>query len=205
MPGIEISNIPKTLDLQHGKHYHDLVAGRVFSQTCTPLGLILPIYTGTEIGSATIGASPVWNPANSRVNVELISLTIAKASGTAAIGTAYLMAYFHVGSDIGGGTEITAFAATTPHNGLIGGGMASQVKSSNAGDNDIKAPGAGDAWRSLYGTAVDADLIETGIAYFHIDFDGTAIMPPGTFVWLANTLGAGAEVVTTIVWKEIPL
>ena len=83
--------------------------------------------------------------------------------------------------------------------------MASQVRSSNAGDCDIKAPGAGDAWRSLYGTAVDADVIETAIHYFHIDFNGTAILPPGTFVWLANTLGSGALVVPTIVWKEIPL
>ncbi|KKM85183.1 hypothetical protein LCGC14_1291540, partial [marine sediment metagenome] len=31
----------------HGKHYEDCLAGRVFSQTPTPLGLAIPIYTAT--------------------------------------------------------------------------------------------------------------------------------------------------------------
>lgn len=205
MAGIEISNIPETLDLQHGKHYHDLVAGRVFSQTPTPLGLILPIYTATEIGSATIGACPVWNPSNSTVNVELISLTISKASGVSAFYAAILMGYPSVGADIATSSEITAFAATTPVNGLLGKGQASQVKSSNAGDVDVKAGAAGDAMRTLYGTGVAQDNTATPLEYFHLDFDGTIILPPGTMTWLAATKAGGALVCPTIVWKEIPL
>lgn len=206
MPGIEISNIPKTLDLQHGKHYHDLVAGRIFSQTPTPLGLLLPAYDATAICSATVCSVPIWNPSNSNVNVEVISYTVAKASGTAAFGAVYIMARLRMGADIAAGSEITAFGATTPHNGLLGAGNRSQVLSSNTGGNATVTAGvAEEAVRTLCGTGVAADLTATDLEYCHHDLDGTLIIPPGVLVWLCNTEGSGAKVCPTVVWKEIPI
>jgi len=172
---IEVSNLPSVLDVQHGKHYHDCLAGRVFSQAATPLGLAIPIYTATALA----GGMPIWNPANSNVNVELISVTTAHASGTAAVFAAGLMARSGLGSDLATGSQITAFAATTPINGLIGGGAASAVKSSNAGTVTVTAGAAGEWVRTIGGTGVEAAATANGISYVYIDFDGTVIVQPG--------------------------
>src|SRR3990167_6723729 len=72
-----------------GKHHKDVLAGRVFSQATTPLGLAIPIYTATALGG---GGMPIWNPPNSGVNVELISLNAERASGVTAFGAYGIMA-----------------------------------------------------------------------------------------------------------------
>jgi len=196
---VDVANLPEALDVQHGKHYRDCVEGRVFSQTCTPLGLAPQVYTDTNLTDSL----PIWNPSNSGVNVELISYTAAKASGTSAFMAGVLMARSGLGTDLATGSEITAFAATTPFNGLLGAGNVSRVKSSNAGTSTMIAAVAGEAVRVLYGTGVAADATTTGIAYTHIDFDGTILLPPGTMIWVAATKAGVATYCQTLVWKEI--
>lgn len=198
---LEVGNFPAALDMQHGKHYLDAKAGRVFSQTTTPLGLAIPIYTGTALA----GGLPIWNPSGSNVNVELIRITIAKTSGTSAFFAAVLMFREGLGAEIATGAQITAFAATTPFNGLLGAGRASQVKSSNAGTVTVTAGVAEEAVRSFFGTGAAADATTNGAEYFDQDIDGTLIVPPGSMVWLAATKASVALYASTIVWKEIPI
>lgn len=198
---VEVSNIPVVMDLQHGKHYHDTLAGRVFSQTCTPLGLAPQVYTDTNLSDCM----PLWNPANSNVNVELIRITMAKASGTSAFMAGFLMHRSHLGSDIATASEITAFAATAPFNGLLGGGQVSKVLSSNAGTCTMSAGTAAEAVRSLYGTGIAADATTNGINYFDMDFDGTILVPPGSMIWITATTAGVALMGMTVVWKEIPI
>ena len=65
------------------KHHADALAGRVFSQTTTPLGLAIPLYTTvTPLGNA------LWNPAGSGVNCELINYNAARVSGVATMASA---------------------------------------------------------------------------------------------------------------------
>lgn len=198
---VEVANIPVVMDLQHGKHYHDCLDGRVFSQTCTPLGLAPQVYTDTNLTDCM----PVWNPANSGVNVELIRITMAKTSGTSAFMAGFLMHRKGLGSDLASGSEITAFAATTPMNGLLGAGRVSRVKSSNAGTSTMSAGVAAEAVRTLYGTGVAADATTNGINYFDMDFDGTIVVPPGSMIWLTATTAGGALMGMTVVWKEIDI
>ena len=185
----------------HGKHYEDCLAGRVFSHQPTPAGLAIPIFTGTALA----GSMPIWNPANSNVNVELISASINRASGTAAVGSYGLMHRKGLGSDIATGSEITAFAETDPVNGLLGAGLASQVKSSNAGTVTVTAGVVAEFIRALFGSGIEADATANGISYLFHDFDGTVIVPPGSMVWLAGKLASVALYNSTIVWKEIPI
>lgn len=185
----------------HGKHYEDCLAGRVFSHTPTPLGLAIPIYTATALA----GGMPIWNPSNSNVNVELIKVTIARASGTAAVGSYGLMHRQELGVDIATGSEITAFAKTAPVNGLLGAGQASRVKSSNAGTVTVTAGVAAEFVRTLFGSGVEADGTANGISYLEHDFEGTVIVPPGSMVWLAGKLASVALYNSTIVWKELPI
>lgn len=185
----------------HGKHYEDCKAGRVFSHTPTPLGLAIPLYTGTGLA----GAMPIWNPSNSNVNVELINLNIGKTSGTSNFGAMVLMHRKGMGSGIADGSEITAFAETTPKNGLLGAGNASQVLSSNAGTVTVSAGVAAEAIRSFKGTGVAADTHTGGLQGIDHDFGGSIIVPPGSLVWMACTKASGSLYATTITWKELPI
>lgn len=198
---VEIANLPAVLDVQHGKHYQDCLEGRVFSQATTPLGLAYQVYTDTNLTDSL----PIWNPSNSKVNVELISFTTGKVSGTSDFFTIVLMARTGLGTDVAGGSEITAFVETTPFNGLLGAGQKSQVKSSNAGTCTMSAGVAAEAVRSLFGTGIPGDATTDGINYGHIDFDGTILVPPGAMVWVAATKAAVALYASTIVWKEVPI
>lgn len=185
----------------HGRHYEDALAGRVFSHTPTPLGEVIPIYTGTAIE----GGMPIWNPANSNINVELISLQIGKTSGTSAFGVIVLMHRKGLGAGIAASSEITAFAETTPVNGLLGAGNVSQVLSSNDGVCTVITPVAAEAVRSFHGTGIAADATTGGLEGFDHIFNGTIIVPPGSMVWVAGTKAMVAKYCTTLTWKELAI
>lgn len=192
----------QVFDNLHGKHYVDALRGRVFSQMATPLGLAIPIYTATAI----VGGMPIWNPVGSNVNVELIKINTARASGTADFASVVLMGLKVNQSNLATAAPITAFAETTPKNGLLGSGVASAVKSSNAGTCTITAGAATDALRNLFCINLEAD---TGTAHATTlaewDADGTLIVPPGWLVWVAATKASVALYATSVVWKEIPV
>lgn len=190
----------QAVDLLHGKHYQDALRGRVFSQTCTPLGLAIPIYTATAIA----GSMPLWNPPNSGVNVELVSVSVSRASGTADFAAIGLMA--RKLDAVATGSLCSAFADTTPVNGVLFGGSVSKVKSSNAGTVTVTAGVAADFVRNLFTINLEAD---TGTAHATSvakeDFDGTLVVPPGVLVYLAATKASVALYCSTVVWKEVPL
>lgn len=187
------------VDLLHGKHYADALAGRVFSQSATPLGLAIPIYTATAIA----GGMPIWNPPNSGVNVELISVDLGYGSGTAAYSSIGVMA--RELTAIATGAIMTALAETEPFNGFLFGGNRAKTRSSNAGTCTVTAGVAGDWARTIASINLEA---QTGTAHgttiAHYDFDGTLIVPPGVLVYLAATLASVALYASTVVWKEIP-
>jgi hypothetical protein len=187
------------VDQLHGKHFSDCLAGRVFSQANTNLGLAIPIYTATAI----VGGMPIWNPPNSGVLVELISVTLGRASGTSDFGAVSLLA--RQLNAIATGEICTAFAATTPKNGYAFGGNATKVKSSNAGTVTVSAGVAGDTWRHLASHSAEADATATGIHVEKFDFDGTCIVPPGVLVYVADTKATTALYAVDIAWKEIPV
>lgn len=192
-----------------GKHWSDALAGRLFSQAATPLGLAIPIYTATAIA----GGMPIWNPPNSGVNVELIRAEFNWVSGTAGIGAVGLMA--GPLQAIGTATGCSAFAATSPMNGNLLVGAGSKVVSSNAGTVTVTAgtagpPSAGVAgagWtRSLGSINLEASTgtpVATSIASY--DFDGTVIVPPGVLVYLACTVASVALYASAMVWAEVPI
>lgn len=190
------------VDAVHGKHYNDALRGRVFSQAATPLGLAIPIYTATALA----GGMPIWNPVNSGVNVELISVNIGYGSGTADYASIGLMALNVAQSNLATGAPITAFAETTPKNGLLFGGVASKVKSSNAGTVTITAGAATDWVRTLFSINLEAQTgTAHGVITAEVNFDGTLIVPPGGLVYLAATKASVALYASTIVWKEVPI
>jgi len=210
-PGIAGDEGQQISDTLHGKYYHANEQGRIFSNSPTPLGLAIPIYTATALA----GGMPVWNPIGSGVKVVPISATVAYASGTSAYAAVGLMARNGMGSVIGTGQQATAFAETIPLNGRLGlvnsisgqgGGNASRVKSSRAGTVTVTAGVAAEWVQTLFSINLEA---ATGTAHGVLaskhEFDGTLEVYPGTMIWLASTLASVALYAITIVWEEIPI
>lgn len=185
---------------QPRNYFDDCRDGLVFSQSCTPLGLAIPIYTATAIA----GGMPIWNKPDSRVDVELIRVDLAYGSGTADYGSVGLMA--RKLQSIATGSLMTALADTTPFNGSLFRGTASAVLSSNAGACTVTAGAAGDWVRTLAAINLEA---QTGTAHGTVvasyDFGGTLVVPPGTLVYLAASKASVALYASTIIWREVPV
>lgn len=185
----------------YGLHWNDVLAGRVFSQSTTPLGLAIPVYTGTALGG---GALPIWNPPDSGVNVELIRVSCMRASGTGTLGAIGLMA--RQLTAIATGAIMTALdTSLAPFNGYLFGGAASKVRSSRTGTNTVSAGVAGDWARTLFASGVEADATASGVTSPTYTFEGSIIVPPGVLVYLAGTLAVATLMASTIVWKEVPI
>lgn len=186
-----------------GLHYTDAVAGRVFVQSATPLGLAIPIYTATAIA----GGMPIFNPPNSNRLVEVVSVDIDYGSGTADYGSVGIMALPLSAVGVG---LCSAFAATAPTNGFLLGGNASKVTSSNAGTVTVTAgvataPSAtAPGWvRGIASINLEA---QTGTAHASgiqtYQFNGTLVVPQGVMIYLAATKASVALYCSSIVWKE---
>ena len=198
------------VDQMHGKYYQANQKYSVFSHAPTPLGLAIPIYTATALA----GAMPIWNPIGSGVKVVLAKCHISRVSGTAAVNNFGLYARNGVGSVIGTGQQITAFAETVPINGQLGlvnsvagtgGGPTSKVKSSRAGTVTVTAGVAAELVEALGGSGVEADATANGISWINHDFDGRLEVYPGTMVWVASVLASVALYNTQISWYEVPI
>ena len=198
-----------------GVHYPYTSQGLVFSQTTTPLGLALPLYTTTTVCTTAICGLPILNLTQgaNAVNVELISLDINYGSLTADFGSIGLM----IGqvASIGTATGCSAFASTTPMNGLPFGPGSKVLSNNGVGTCTVTAgtaggPVAGVAGAGWYRSLFTMNLeSSTGTAHgtssSKYTFDGTMIVPPNTIAYFAATKATVALYSATVVWKEIPI
>lgn len=187
-----------------------MLAGRVFSQTTTPAGLALPIYTTTAICASGVCSLPLFNPPNSNRNVELISFDMHYATGTAA--------YSAIGmwgvpcQSVATGSPLAVFAQTTPNNNLFGAGNASKCLSSNGASAVTLTTGGGTGaptnttpgilraigsinLEAITGTAQGTEAVK-------YTFDGADLVPPGFAIYFAGTLASVALYCMTLTWKE---
>jgi hypothetical protein len=180
--------------------YQDTKDGITFSLSTTPLGLAIPIYTATALGG---GALPIWNPPQSGVDIELVSVSCARTSGTADFGAIGLMARRGL-TAIATGQLMTALDETNrPVNGRLFFGKSSSINCSNTGTNTVTAGVATEWMRTLFTINLEAD---TGTAHATTaavhEFNGSLIVPSGVLVYLACTKASVALYASTIVWKE---
>ncbi len=196
-----------------GLHFTDTYAGRVFSQ-CTSAtgaaGLAIPILTNVSVG----GGLPLWNPPASNRVVELISLDVQYASGTAEYASIGLMG--GPLSALASTAICSAFASATPMSGYLMGGGASKILSCSGGTVTVTAgvgtpPTAGSVapgwFRSLGAINLEA---QTGTAHATVGgptytFNGGLLLPPGTMIYVATVRASVALYNLTWVWKEIAL
>ena len=194
-------------DQFHAALYQAGKRGRVFTQTTTPLGLAIPIYTATALA----GGMPIWNPTGSNVVVNLLEFSAGYVSGTSVASTFGLMARNGVGSVIATGSQITAFAETVAVNGRLGvvnaiagtgGGESSKVKSSNAGTVTVTAGVAAEMVQVMGGESALIATTAMNPYSFVYDFKGRWQVYPGTMVWIAGAAASGALLAQSITWEE---
>jgi hypothetical protein len=187
----------------HSELYSQTYRGNVYHASTTPLGLAIPIYTGT---------APVvclWNPIGSGKNFSILNVVFSYCSGTAAFSSIGLCYVPNAGSTIATGAVFSAFGSNNCLvNGVIGGGNASVARVATAGTTTLStAPAAANWFYTLGGINLEA---ETGTA--HVTFvpgagsnpKGSIIVPPGTAIWIAGTKATTALYAQTISWAEVP-
>lgn len=183
----------------HGKYYQWAYRGRLFIGSTPIAGVAIPI-------SSTTAPTPVlWNPAGSGVNLVLIRYTAAYTGGTGAVSGFGYYALTAAGSAIATGAPVSAFAATTPTNALIGAGQASKAKFSATGTVTLAAAGTLVKAASLgqaVAAATNANLPAPGLIE---DFDGSIIIPPGVLFYPAATAASGDTFAQSLTWYEAPV
>lgn len=184
----------------HGKYYQWAFRGRLFIGSTPIAGVAIPI------SSSTAPTPCLWNPIGSGVNAVLVRYTAAYTGGTGVVTGFGYYALTGAGSVIGAANApVSAFAATTPTNAMVGFGAASKVKWSSTGTVTLTA--AGTLVKAMnMGQAVTAatntNLPQGGIVE---DFDGTLIIPPGVLFYPAGTAASGDTFAQSLVWYEAPI
>lgn len=191
----------------HAQYYQQTVGGQMFSQTSTPLGLAIPLYTTTAICATGVCAMPIWNTSSNR-NVVLVDTSVTYGSGTAGYGSIFLMGRGSMGYTAGTGSPFAAFASSTPKSNIVGGGSASAITSYN-GATAVTLTTLGattDVIQTLFSMNLEA---QTGTAHGTLPatfyYDGGLIIPPGAAVWLASTVASVALFCVTHRWYEAPI
>ena len=188
----------------HGRYYETTKNGRLFIASTTPLGLAIPIYTGTAPRVA------IFNPPDSGVNVNLLSISAQRASGTTVEFAAGLFMAPGI-AGIATGSFLTAFpgainvARDVVRNGILGRGEAPKALYAISGTVTATAWAAGDHFYSLFHSyAGIGTSTGDGTPWTH-DFDGKVSIPPGTLVGLAASVASVALYMTTIVAEEVDI
>lgn len=186
----------------HGRFYETAARGRLFFATTTPLGLAIPIYTGTAPRVA------LYNPPNSGVNAVLLNISAQRASGTTVEFAAGLFAVTGIDS-VATGAFITAFpgalnvARDTVRNGILGRGNVNKVLAAISGTVTATAWGTGDHIYPLWHSYAAIGTSTTDGCPWNVDLDGRIVLPPGTLCGLAASVASVALYATSIVWEEV--
>jgi hypothetical protein len=197
-----------------GLHYSDTLAGRVFSQATTPVGVIIPIYTTTAAGPGI----PLYNPLGSNRNVEVISVDVDFSTTSTAAGTTNAIVLMAIpATSIATGGNVSVFTGgVAPVNGLLGAGNASKCLSSS-GQATVTMSNAGVTLQPSATTTqagpvrvlFDGGYLTTGSAFppgqLHYDFTGTLIVPPGWMIYMAATIAEIWNAGLSMTWKEVPI
>lgn len=166
----------------HGKWYTAAYRGRVFSTGVLIAGVTIPVNT------TTAPTFTLYNPAQSGVNLELISLDVGwPAAAASVVGTLL------------GSTGVQTPTATT------------------AGNIYSLAIGGGAVTRAAFYTAATIVAITQHMPLMnistvtdtmnpaHVDFDGRVILTPGSLFTLTSTPVQTAVALPALTWAEFPV
>ena len=172
--------------------------GRIFTGNIAAAGVVLPIYSNTTQQCG------LWNPLGSTVDLILRRIALTYVDTTGAAGGFCLCYLANAPAAIGTGLAITAFTETTavPGYGSLGYNLASSAKFGQGATLTVTAPSV---WRQLglnqlVTTATTATDVQW-TAYF--EFDGDAVVAPGTAIFIAGNIATLSKFTGSITWAEV--
>lgn len=170
----------------HGKYYSINKRGALFTANVT--GQTIPV-----IASTLASVFALYNPRNSGIDMELIDMDITTVLATLVVNTYGL--YFSADKNADTATFTTKGTVQPCY---LDGGPASNKGQFYTALTHVGTPVR---WRILGG---DHATTSTQVGGIHVDFDGKAIIKPGTIVSLATSTAAGFTSGTdvAVTWAE---
>lgn len=167
----------------HGRYYEQTYRGNMFSVQTQGTGV-----TTTAALATTWTGLGISNPVGSGVNLVLNKFTCAQF----AVGAAATIG-------IMGGVGVLN-AGLTPQSRLIGGGQVSKANASASAT--ISTPLLIATFGSVGSLATTGYGIEAGII---VDFEGSIIVPPGSFIASYTAIVTTSALQFGFAWEEVPV
>lgn len=172
----------------HGKFYTANYRAALFTANVT--AVTVPV-----VASGLVSVYTLYNPVGSGINMCLVDCDITSVLATLVVNTFGL--YFSAGTVAAAGTFTTEGTARS--------GKLSSAVAGNVGKfySAYTHSGTPVRWRILGGHHATTSIAVGGI---HVDFDGKAIIRPGTAVSVASSTAAGTTSGLDIgmTWMEFP-
>lgn len=180
----------------HGKYYETNYRGNLFWATMAA-GVIFPAPGATASNPMTLP-----NPLGSGRNLALVDfwMVLTVIPGTPLTGLYGLYVNNQPQAAAVTGTAIT------PQSGLIGGTAASVAKPVST-----STVPAAPTLLIPFGNKITGEVAtvvpDTGLAAYHLDFDGKVILAPGTAITPQQTVAdtTNATVLCAFSWEEVPV
>lgn len=172
----------------HGKYYTINKRGGLYTANVAAV-------TVPTIAATLVSVFSLYNPRNSGIDMELIDFDITTVLATLVVNTYGL--YFS--ADKNADTSTFTAKGTALSCRIDGGPVGNKGQFYSA----LTHVGTPVLWRILGG---DLAVTSTQVGGIHVDFDGKAIIPPGTVVSLATTTAAATTSGTAAAatWAEWP-
>lgn len=186
----------------HGKYYTQNYNGNAYYASTAAAGVTLSIFSNTSFTGLGL-----WNPQGSGRNMSiarvLIGCNAAAATAEAGLGYSWLT---NAGASLGTAAPLSATTPITATRGSCVCGAPGQ------GNSVVLAVSAATlttamTWGRFNGISSSTGAITTQIALgvFADVFDGTMIVPPGTFWTVTSSIASGGTFGITAEWEETPL
>lgn len=173
----------------HGDYGARAKNGQLFIASTAAAGVTIPVNAASLVSVFTF-----FNPTNSGVDMELLTLKISPAGTTTAVIGDLLLCYQTAGAALA-----TLTNGPVPQNGLLGNGPASKVNFYTAATY-TGTPVVADTLGIGWGTTGDAPGPVTGI----VDFKGGIIVSPGTSITVAGNVAQTQPNGLSLWWLELP-
>lgn len=185
----------------HGRYYHANREGNLHYASNAGAGAAFTIFS-----NASFVGLAVWNPEGSGKNLSMVraAIGVTGQASTAASGWGYAWLN-EAGSHLATAAPVSAITAITATRGsCVCGppGRGSSVALAASAATLTTAMAWGRAAR--FSTSTGAITVSIGFELSE-DFDGTMIVPPGTFFALTSAILTGITAVGTLIWEELPV
>jgi hypothetical protein len=172
-----------------------MLNGNVYIGSTAAAGVLLTAYNST---SPTYG---IWNPLGSGVMVIPLHVKMGVATANTLSVSAFGITWMaNAGSEVGTGSQVTAWTDAAPVNAKLGIGSPSKIRFTPSGATLATAP----VHLTSIANSQESTATAGNVQWVHHDFDGHLGIPPGNFIGIGGSVAPGQTWQVSTSWIEIP-